>query len=84
MAIGGLAMKLLLAGMVTAAIGSLAVNAQAAENVCTWTGLDWACGDGHVYTTHYPASSGPGIIVTPSATINQARAARLADPSPPR
>ena len=77
-------MKLLLAGAIAAAIGSLAVSAQAAEKICTWTGLDWACGDGNGYTAHYPQYPGPDIAITPSVTIDQARDARNADPSRPR
>ena len=77
-------MKLLLAGAIAAAIGSLAVSAQAAEKVCTWTGLGWACGDGNVYTSHYSQFPGPPIAVTPIQTIDQARDARMADPSRPR
>ncbi len=77
-------MKLILAGTIAAAIGSLAVSAQAAENICSWTGLDWACGDSHGYTAHYPQSPGPGVAITPIVTIDQARDARLADPSRPR
>jgi hypothetical protein len=77
-------MKLLLAGTIAAAIGSLAGSAQAAEKICTWTGLDWACGDARVYTTHYPHPPGPSIAITPIATIDQARDARIVDPSRPR
>jgi hypothetical protein len=77
-------MKLLLAGAIAMAIGSLAVSAQAAEKICTWTGLDWACGDSHGYTEHYPQSPGPVIAITPIVTIDQARDARIADPSRPR
>ena len=77
-------MKLLLAGAIATAICSLAVSAQAAEKICTWTGLDWACGDGHGYTEHHPQSPGPAIAITPIVTIDQARDARIADPSRPR
>jgi hypothetical protein len=77
-------MKLLLAGAVAVAIGSQAVSAQAAEKICTWTGLGWACGDSHGYTEHYPLSPGPPIAITPIVTIDQARDTRVADPSRPR
>ncbi|HWB51207.1 MAG TPA: hypothetical protein VG651_18995 [Stellaceae bacterium] len=77
-------MKHVLAGTIAAAVVAVGVSAQAAEKVCSWTGLDWACGDGNVYTTHYAPPSGPNIAITSSATIDQARDARLADPSRPR
>jgi hypothetical protein len=77
-------MKLLLAGAIAVAIGSLSAGAQAAEKICTWTGLDWACGDSQGYTAHYPLSAGPAITITPIVTIDQARDARIADPSRPR
>jgi hypothetical protein len=83
MSIGGLAMKLALAGAIVVTIGALAASAQAAEKVCSWTGLDWACGDGNTYTTHYSHPPGPNIAITPITTIDQARDARVADPSRP-
>jgi hypothetical protein len=77
-------MKLLLASVVVAS-AVIAGAAQAAEkNVCAWTGSDWACGDGNVFPTHYGQTNGPNMTITPIATIDQARDARLADPSRPR
>jgi hypothetical protein len=76
-------MKSILAGTIVAAIGFSAISAQAAEKICSWTGLGWACGDGRVYTEHYPQSPGPNVAITPIVTIDQARDARMADPSRP-
>jgi hypothetical protein len=84
MSIGGFAMKILLAGMLAAAIVVLAGAAQAAEkNTCQWTGADWACGDGNVVTRHVSEATGPNMVITPIKTIDPARDARLADPSRP-
>jgi hypothetical protein len=76
-------MKLVLAGTIAVLIGGLGA-ARAADSVCSWTGADWACGDGKVFTSHYPQHPGPSIPITPILTIDQARDARLADPSRPR
>jgi hypothetical protein len=85
MSIGGLAMKTLLGGVVAAAaIAALAGTAHAAENACVWTGSDWACGDGNVFWQHYSQAAGPNMTITPIATIDQARVARVTDPSRPR
>jgi hypothetical protein len=85
MSIGGFAMKTMLAGVVAAASMAMVIaTAQAAEkNACVWTGADWACGDGSVFSQHVSASVGPNMVITPIQTIDQARDARLADPSRP-
>ena len=76
-------MKFLLAGAIVAS-AAIAGAAQAAEkNVCQWTGSDWACGDGNVFTTHYSQAAGPNMIITPIETIDPARVARDTDPSRP-
>lgn len=78
-------MKSVLAGAIAViAVATAGVTAQAAEKVCSWTGLDWACGDGNVYTTHYSQAAGPNIPITPIVTIDQARDKRAADPNRPR
>ena len=76
-------MKTALAGAIAAAL-ALAGTAHAAEHTCQWTGHDWACGDGNIVTSHYTEAAGPNIAVTPISTIDQARDAKLADPSRPR
>ena len=78
-------MKTLLAGTAAASMALLAATAQAAEkNACVWTGADWACGDGNVFTQHVSEATGPNMAITPIRTIDPARDARLADPSRPR
>ena len=76
--------KLFAGAIVAAAIATLAGTAQAADNTCIWTGADWACGDGNVITKHYTQAAGPGVPITPIATIDQARIARLSDVNRPR
>ena len=77
-------MKIVLTGAIAgAAIAALATGAQAANRTCQWTGLDWACGDGNVFTEHYTRAAGPNVQITPILTIDQARAARVTDPTRP-
>jgi hypothetical protein len=55
--------KLIAGALAAAAVGAFAVSAQA-EQVCQWTGSDWACGNGNVFTEHYSETAGPNMIIT--------------------
>ncbi|HWD60538.1 MAG TPA: hypothetical protein VG308_19800 [Stellaceae bacterium] len=74
----------ILAGAVAAgAIVSLAAAAHA-EKVCQWTGVDWACGDGNVVTSHYSEAAGPPttIVAVPTVTPTGPGAHRFDEPRP--
>jgi len=75
MSIGGLAMnRIVLAGIIAVAALTTVTGAARADNVCVWTGFDWACGDGHVFTQHFSAAQGPNMIITPRQTeVNPAQ-----------
>ena len=60
--------RILTAVIAATAIAALAGAAQA-ENVCQWTGHDWACGDGNVVTAHYSAAQGPNMVITPTVAL---------------
>jgi hypothetical protein len=64
-------MKTVLTGAIAAAVIAVFAGAtQAAERyVCQWTGSDWACGDGNVFTQHYPPSAGPPVAIVPVPTV---------------
>lgn len=60
------------AAVAVAAAGLFSSPAQAAPpaHVCQWTGHDWACGDGNVFTRHYPAATGPDMVLSPVPAPN--------------
>jgi len=60
--------KLLAGALAMAAIATLA-GAARADNVCQWTGKDWACGDGNVVTQHYSEAVGPQMVITAVPTV---------------
>ena len=69
----------------TAAAIALSVFAGAAQaaNVCVWTGVDWACGDGNVMNRHYSAATGPDMLVTPVQTVVNPALPPGPNPNPP-
>jgi hypothetical protein len=69
MSIGGSAMKTVLAGVIAAAAFAALAGAAQAADVCQWTGQDWACGDGKLFTHHYPASTGPQTVIVARPTV---------------
>jgi len=74
-------MSRVVAGAILAAAIAAAGSAGAAEIPnCVWTGSDWACGKGAVYTRHYPLGAGPDMVMTPLPT--QIPAERLAPNAP--
>jgi hypothetical protein len=75
--------KILTGALAAAAFVAVAGAAQAAENnVCQWTGVDWACGDGNVVTSHVSKTTGPQMIVTPIPTPPSNEAPLLSGPRP--
>jgi hypothetical protein len=42
-----------------------AAGAARAERVCQWTGHDWACGDGKLFTEHFSEAQGPNMAMEP-------------------
>jgi hypothetical protein len=75
MSIGGLAMKIALAGTIAAAaFAAISGAAQAEEkSVCQWTGIDWACGDGNIVTRHVAEGAAPNMTIAPIKTLDPAR-----------
>jgi hypothetical protein len=85
MSIGGLPMtRILIGALAAAALAGLAGTAQAAQpaNVCQWTGVDWACGDGNVVEQHASAAAGPSMIVKPVPTVPSNEKPLLSGPHP--
>ncbi len=70
-----------LAAVVLAGVAGTAQGAPAA-NVCQWTGVDWACGDGNVFRQHVSAAAGPPMIVKPVPTIASNEKPLLSGPRP--
>jgi hypothetical protein len=62
-------MNKVLAGVIAAAAIATLAGAARAENVCQWTGTDWACGDGKMFTHHYSAAVGPQTVITAVPTV---------------
>lgn len=61
--------KILTVAIAAAAMATLAGTARA-ENVCQWTGHDWACGDSKGgFTQHYSEAQGPQVLITPVPTV---------------
>lgn len=58
----------LAAAIATAAIVAAAGAARAERNVCVWTGIDWACGDGNTFPRHFTEAQGPDIPIVPQRT----------------
>ena len=71
--------KVIVGAAAAIALAAFAGAAQAAD-VCIWTGVDWACGDGNVVSRHYPASTGPNMLIRPVQT--QVNPALPPGPSP--
>lgn len=61
-------MKAVLAAALVAATMMAAGTARAEHNVCVWTGIDWACGDGNTFPQHFTEAQGPNIAITPQRT----------------
>jgi len=76
--------RILIGALAAAALAGIAVTAQAAEpkNVCQWTGVDWACGDGNVFGQHVSEAVGPPMIVTPVPTVPSNEKPLLSGPCP--
>jgi hypothetical protein len=75
--------KILTGALAAAAVVAVAGAAQAAEqNVCVWTGHDWACGDGNVFTSHVSASAALPMPVTSVPTVPSNEAPLLSGPRP--
>ena len=61
--------KILGGALAAIAIAALAATARA-DNVCQWTGHDWACGDSKGgFTQHYGLTQGPQMLITPVPTV---------------
>ena len=69
------------AALVAAAVVALAGAAQAA-NTCQWTGVDWACGDGQVVTSHVSQAPGPPMIIHSVPTVPSNEKPLLSGPWP--
>ena len=74
----------ILAGTLAAAAFAAFAGAAHADKVCQWTGSDWACGDGNTFPDHYPAATGPNLVLTPVPTPNTAPGQPLPTPNGPR
>jgi hypothetical protein len=61
-------MKTVWAAAIAAAAVVAAGTAHADRNVCVWTGIDWACGDGNTFTRHFTKAQGPNVIIAPQRT----------------
>jgi hypothetical protein len=84
MSIGGLAMTRMLTGAFAAAALIAVAGAAQAEpkQVCQWTGVDWACGDGNVVTSHVSQATGPQMAITPVQTVPSNEKPLLSGPRP--
>ena len=76
--------RILIGALAAAALAGIAGTAQAAPaaNVCQWTGVDWACGDGNTVQQHVPETVGPSMIVKPVPTVPSNEKPLLAGPRP--
>ena len=76
--------RILIGVLAATALAGLAGTAQAAQaaNVCQWTGVDWACGDGNVVQQHVSETEGPQMIVTPVPTVPSNEKPLLSGPRP--
>jgi len=75
--------RILTGALAAAVLAAFAGAAQAAEkNVCQWTGVDWACGDGNVVTSHVSQVPGPPIIVHSVPTVPSNEKPLLYGPRP--
>jgi hypothetical protein len=73
--------KTVTAAIATAAIVAFAGAAQAA-NVCQWTGVDWACGDGKLVSSHVSETAGPPMVIKSVPTVNPNEKPLLSGPWP--
>jgi len=71
--LGGCAMTKFLPGAFAALALAAFAGAAQARDVCQWTGVDWACGDGNVVTRHVPPSGNLNmpIVAVPTAPPNE-------------
>jgi len=76
--------RILIGALAAIALAGLAGTAQTAQatNVCQWTGVDWACGDGNIVQQHVSAPAGPRMIVTPVPTVPSNEKPLLSGPRP--
>jgi len=75
--------RILTGALAAAALAGFAGAAQAAEkNVCQWTGVDWACGNGNVVASHVSEAVGPPMIITPVPTVASNEKPLLSGPRP--
>ena len=78
-----LASRVFAGALAAAAVAAFAGTAHAYK-VCQWTGHDWACGDGNTFPDHYPASTGPNLVLSPVAAPNVPPGQTLPPPNAPR
>ena len=76
--------RILIGALAATALAGLAGPAQAAQaaNVCQWTGVDWACGDGNIVQQHASETTGPRMIITPVPTVPSNEKPLLSGPRP--
>lgn len=76
--------RILTGALAIAAVVAFAGAAQAAkpENVCQWTGHDWACGDGNIVTSHVTEATGPQQFIAPVPTVPSNEKPLLSGPRP--
>lgn len=71
--------KTVTAALAVAAIAAAAGAAHADNHICQWTGVDWACGNGNIITSHAAA---PPIVITSRPTVPPNEKPLLSGPWP--
>ena len=75
--------RMLTGAFAAAALIAVAGAAQAEPTqVCQWTGVDWACGDGNIVTSHVSQATGPQMAITPVQTVPSNEKPLLSGPRP--
>lgn len=76
--------RIVIGALAATALAGFAATAQAAQpaNVCQWTGIDWACGDGNTVAQHVSEATGPDMIVKPVPTVPSNEKPLLSGPRP--
>ncbi len=76
--------RILIGALAATALAGFAATAHAAQpaNVCQWTGVDWACGNGNIVERHVSEAVGPAMIIKPVPTVSSNEKPLLAGPRP--
>lgn len=76
--------RIVIGALAATALAGFAATAQAAQpaNVCQWTGVDWACGNGNIVEHHVSEAVGPAMIVKPVPTVPSNEKPLLSGPRP--